>query len=133
MEESSTFDETFVDNKARFPSFTLCPNDNSYNKKSIESFEDVEEEIENVKTKFKIKYYERKAYEEMKTVEEAYNQTLNNDWLFAPKVSEDPPYETVICLILAPYRERKHNPDWKITVSYSNCEIILNHVNYILV
>ena len=38
MEESTTFDERFVENKARFPSFTLCPNDNDDNKKSIESF-----------------------------------------------------------------------------------------------
>ena len=27
MEESTTFDETFVDNEVKFPSFTLCPQD----------------------------------------------------------------------------------------------------------
>ena len=35
-EETTTFDEAFVDNEARFPSFTLCPQENSYGNKSIE-------------------------------------------------------------------------------------------------
>ena len=55
MEESTTFDEAFVDNEARFPSFTLCPHD-SYSNKSIESFEDVAGEINNAKINFKINY-----------------------------------------------------------------------------
>ena len=40
MAESPTFDETFVDNEVKFPSFTLSPQD-MVSKKSIESFEDV--------------------------------------------------------------------------------------------
>lgn len=134
MEESTTFDEAFVDNEARFPSFTLCPQDNSYGNKSIESFEEVTEEIENAKTKFKIGYYDFKSYENDTYEEETYNQTLNNDWYFAPRISEYSPYETVICLIMAPYREQKHNPERSITVSYSNCELCsFNHINNILV
>jgi hypothetical protein len=58
-----TFDERFVDNEARFPSFTLCPHDNLYDKKSIESFEEVAEQIENVKTNFVRKCYEYLPYE----------------------------------------------------------------------
>ena len=123
MEESTTFDDAFVDNIAKFPSFTLCPFDNSNRNKSIESFEDVAEEIKNVKMNFKIRYYEYKPYEEMRIVNETYNQTLNNDWYFAPKTISYPPYETVICLIMSPYRNNKHNPDKSISVSCSNCEI----------
>ena len=133
MEESTTFDERFVENKERFPSFTLCPNDNDDNKNSIESFEDVAEQIENVKSNFVRKYYEYLPYEEAKIVDETYNQILNNNWYFAPKTSEDPPYETVICLIMSPYMGHKYNLDRKISVPYSNCEPVLNYINYILV
>ena len=133
MEESTAFDEAFIGNEARFPSFTLCPMDNYYGSKSIESFEDVAEEIENAKMNFKIKYYEFKPYEEAKIVDETYNQTLNNNWYFAPKTSEDPPYETVICLIMSPYMGHKYNPDRKISVAYSNCEPVLNYIIYIFV
>ena len=133
MEESTTFDERFIDNEARFPSFTLCPNDNDDDKISIESFEDVAEQIENVKSNFERKYYEYLPYEEAKIVDETYNQTLNNNWYFAPKTSDSPPYETVICLIMSPYMGHKYNPDRKISVAYSNCEPVLNYINYILV
>ena len=118
MEESTTFDEAFFGNEARFPSFTLCPADNTYSNKSIESFEDVTEEIENVKMNFKISYAEFKQYEELKRNNETYNKTLNNDWYFAPTTSVYPPYKTVICLIMAPYRAHKNNPDWSYTVSH---------------
>ena len=117
MEESTTFDEAFIENEARFPSFTLCPHGNSYSNKSIESFEDVAEEIENVKMNIKIIYYEYQSYEEAKIEEETYNQTLKNDWYFAPTTSDYPPYETIICLIMAPYRDRKYHPDRSYTVS----------------
>ena len=121
MEDSTTFVERFVENEARFPSFTLCPNDNSYDKKTIESFEDVAEEIENVKTNFIRKYYEFLPYEEAKIVNETYNQTLNNNWYFVPKTRDFSPYETVICLIIT--LSNKHNPDKINAVSYYNCEI----------
>ena len=119
MEESTTFDEAFVGNEAKFPSYTLCPVDNVHSNNSIESFEDVTEEIENVKRNFKINYAEFKQYEETKRINETYNQSLNNDWYFAPKTSPFPPHETVVCLIMAPYRAHKNNPDWYYTVSHS--------------
>ena len=119
MEESTTFDEAFVGNEAKFPSYTLCPVDNFHSNNSIESFEDVTEEIENVKRNFKINYAEFKQYEETKRINETYNQSLNNDWYFAPKTSPFPPHETVVCLIMAPYRAHKNNPDWYYTVSHS--------------
>ena len=137
MEESTTFDEAFIDNEARFPSFTLCPLmlpfDKKNSNKSIESFEDVAEEIENVKTNYKITYYEQLPYEEPKIVDEAYNQSLNNDWYFAPRISDHPPFDTVICLIMVPYRKHQHKQDKRYQVSYLNCEIVLNYINYILV
>ena len=117
MEEGTTFDEAFVVNRTRFPSFTLCPNDNSYNNKSIESFQDVAEEIENAKTKYKIKYSEFEPYEQPKVLEETYNQTLNNNWYFAPKVHPFPPFGTVVCLIVTPWRDHTLF-DWTMLVSY---------------
>ena len=117
MEESTTFDEAFVDNEAKFPSFTLCPFDNSNRNKSIESFEDVAEEIENVKMNIKIKYYEHQSFEGTKIEEETYSQTLKSDWYFAPATTAYPPYDTIICLIMAPYWEHKYNPDKSYVVS----------------
>lgn len=132
MEESTTFDEALVSHEAKFPSFTLCPSSNSYS--LIESFEDVAEEIKKVKMNFKIKYHEFKPYEDQKIVEETYNQTLTNNWYFAPKSSEFHPYDTVICLIMAPFRDHKNQPDRGYSVSDSNCETVLNHIlNHILV
>ena len=120
MEESTTFEEAFGENEARLPSFTLCPDENAYRNKSIESFEDVAEEIENVKMNFKMQYYEYRAFEDPKIVDETYNQTLNNDWYFAPKTNDFSPFQTVICLIMAPFRDHKPNSDWNIGVSYFN-------------
>ena len=108
MEESTTFGERFVENKARFPSFTLCPNDNPYDKKTIESFEDVAEEIRNVKTNYIRKYYEYLPYDEAYLIE-TYDQTVDSNWYFVPKTSDFPPYKTVICLLTA--LSSKHNPD----------------------
>ena len=133
MEESTTFDDAFVDNIAKFPSFTLCPFDNFNGNKSIESFEDVAEEIKNVKTSFKIRYLEYRPYEETRIANEPYNQTLSNNWYFAPRISEHFPYETIICLIMAPFRDHKLSPDQNYDVSCLNCEIVLNYVNHILV
>ena len=124
MEESTSFDETFVVNETRFPSFTLCPDYMPYHNKSIECFEDVLEEIENAKKIYKIQYDERRIYKKTKT----YNQTLNNDWYFAPKITEYPPYQTEICLIMAPLRNHQLQPDLKIFVSYyssKNVKILL--------
>ena len=123
MEESTTFDEEFIDNEAIFPSFTLCPIENSYSNKSIESFEDVSKEMENVKTRFKIKYSEYKSFQETKFEEETYDHTLNSDWYFAPRISEYSPYDTVICLVVSPYRKHKHNTDWKVIVSFYNYQM----------
>ena len=51
MNEHTTFEETIFENEAQTPSFTLCPTkpDAPFNNKSIESFEDVEKAIENVR------------------------------------------------------------------------------------
>ena len=117
MEESTTFDEAFIENEVRFPSFTLCPVGKSYSNKSIESFEDVAEEINNAKLNFKLNYLKSKPHEELKREKITYNQSLNNDWYFAPTTSNYPPYETVICLIMAPFKAHKHNPDWNYNVS----------------
>ena len=117
IEESTTFDEAFVVNETRFPSFTLCPIDGSFGNKSIESFLDVAEEIENAKTKYKMQYTEYKPYEELKVVDVTYNQTLNIDWYFAPKVHPFAPFGIVICLIVTPLRHHKLF-DSSITVSY---------------
>ena len=114
MEESTTFGERFVENKARFPSFTLCPNDNPYDKKTIESFEDVAEEIKNVKTNYIRKYYEYLPYDEAYLIE-TYDQTVDSNWYFVPKTSDFPPFKTVICLMTA--LSNKHNPDKINTVS----------------
>ena len=116
IEESTTFDETFVVNETRFPSFTLCPG-RSFGNKSIESFQDVAEEIENAKTKYKIQYSEYKPYEEPNVVDVTYNQTLNIDWYFAHKVHRFSPFGTSICLIVTPLRDHKLF-DWTISVSY---------------
>ena len=120
MEESTTFEEALVSDEAIFPSFTLCPSSSSHSDKLIESFEDVAEEIKKAKINFKIKYFEFKPFEDLMIVEETYNQTLINDWYFAPKISEFHPYETVICLIMAPYREHEFEPDRGYDVSDSN-------------
>ena len=121
IEEHTTFEETIVENEARIPSFTLCPD--RPDQKSIESFEDVVEEIENAKTKYKISYRENKPYEETKIVHETFDQTFNRDWYFAPRVAEYPPFETLICLIMTPLRSHKLQPDWTIAVSYYNGKI----------
>ena len=117
MEESTTFEEAFGGNEARLPSFTLCPDKNAYKNKSIESFEDVAEEIENVKMNIKFWSSEYQSYEGTKIEVETYNQTLKNDWYFAPTTSDYPPYETIICLIMTPYRDHKYHPDRSYTVS----------------
>ena len=117
MEESTTFDEAFVSNGAKFPSFTLCPYDNSNRNKSIKSFEDVAQEINNAKLNFKTNYVKAKPHEELKRENVTYNQTLNKDWYFAPTTSNYPPFETVICLIMAPFSAHKHDPDWNYYVS----------------
>ena len=107
MEGSTTFVERFVENETRFPSFTLCPNDDSYDKITIESFEDVAEQIKNVKTNYIRKYYEYLPYEAYQI--ETYDQTVDNNWYFVPKTSSFSPYKTVICLMTA--LSNKHNPD----------------------
>ena len=114
MDEHTTFEETIVKNGARLPSLTLCPNSNEYRNKSIESFEDVEEEIKNSKKRYKIKYSEFKPNEK-NIVNETFNQTLNNNWYFVPTISIN--NETLICLITSPFGDQKIPSEWSITVS----------------
>ena len=116
MEEHTTFEETIVENGARFPSFTLCPDSNEYGNKSIESFEDVIKEIEDSKRRFKIQYSESKP-NETKVVNETFNQTLNNDWYFAPRIRAN---ETLMCLVISPFGDQKTPPDRFFRVSYQN-------------
>ena len=101
IDENSTFVETTDGIEAKLPSFTLCPGKSSTTK-LIESFEDVKKEIEDVKIKYTITYYEYKPYEEERIAYETYNTTSNNDWYFAPKIVDYPPFETVVCLIWTP-------------------------------
>ena len=115
MEERTTFEETIVENGARFPSFTLCPDSNEYSNKTIESFEDVINEIKSTKRRYKIKYHESNPNEGTKIVNETFNHTLNNNWYFAPTISAN---ETLICLIISPFGDQRIPPDWSVRVSY---------------
>ena len=106
--------------------FTLCPRevDDTNRNKLIESFEDIEKAIKNVRHKYTIQYEEYKVYEEIKTVEINYTDTSYGVWYFVPKISVMSPFEAVICLIWTPSREYKLKPDWILRVSYSNFKFI---------
>ena len=58
LKEDTTFVEKVVENQPKLPSFTLCPSqpDHPINKKSIESFEDIENEIKHVRQSTQLKY-----------------------------------------------------------------------------
>ena len=124
LKEPTAFEEKIVNNQARLPTFTLCPAQphGTISNKSIESFEDIEKAIENVKDKYTIEYVEQKPYEQTKMVEKKYTDTLYGVWKFAPKISLTPPFEAVICLIWTPSIEYKLKPDWSYKVS---CRILL--------
>ena len=120
LKEPTTFEENVVYNKARLPSFTLCPThpDHPINNKSIESFEDIKKTIEHVRYKYTIEYLDYKPYEQEKSVETLYNDTLYGTWYFAPQISIWFPFETVICLIWTPSMEHQMKPDWTMAVSW---------------
>ena len=123
LKEPTTFDENVVENQARLPSFTLCstrPDDLPRNK-SIESFEDIEKAIEHVRHKYRIEYLEYKPFEQDKTYEAFYNDTLYGTLYFAPQINLRPPFEAVICLIWTPSRKHKIKPDWSYKVSERKC------------
>ena len=131
MEERTTFEETIVENGARLPSITLCPDSNEYSDKSIESFEDIEEDITNSKKQFKITYYHYKPNGEIKSLNDIFNQTLNNDWYFAPTIRVN---KTLTCLIMSPFKDQKVLTGGGFGVSYCyNSNIFLELINYILV
>ena len=120
LKEPTAFEEKVVYDKARLPSFTLCPGqlNGTNGNKSIESFEDIKKEIENVANTYTMLYAEHKPYEQDKLVKNKYNNdTSFGVSYFAPKISTYPPYETVICLIWAPSRELRIKPDWNFGVS----------------
>ena len=119
LREYTVFEENIVYNKARLPSFTLCPtqHDHPISNESISSFEDIEKAIEDVKYKYKIKYLEYKPYEQEKRFETSYNDTVYGTWYFAPQISMMSPFETIICLIWTPSVELKIKPDWTMAVS----------------
>jgi hypothetical protein len=129
LKEPTTFEENIVYNKARLPSFTLCPTqpDHPISSKSIESFEDIQKAIEHVRHKYKIDYLEYKPYEQNKKDETLYNNTSYGTWYFVPQISVLSPFETVICLIWTPTMEHKIKPDWTTAVSFFFIfQVILN-------
>ena len=134
LKEQTAFEEKFAYNKARLPSFTLCPTQPYYDpitNKSIESFEDIKKAIENVRVDYTIKYKEYKPYEKITTVEDKFNGTSYGDWYFVPKMNTFPPFEISICLIWTPFKEYKLKPDWTFSVSSFCFQIIPNYVHTI--
>ena len=116
LKEPTYFEEKVVYNQARLPSFTLCPSEHDRNE-SIESFEDIDRAIENVRYKYTIEYEQFLPYEQTKRVENKYNDTSYGTWYFAPRIDIDPPFETDICLIWTPSTDYKIKSDWSIEVS----------------
>ena len=116
LQEPTYFEEKIVYNQARLPSFTLCPSDKN---ESIESFEDIERAIENVRYMYTIEYEQFIPFEQTKRIENKYNDTSYGTWYFAPKINIDPPFETDICLIWTPSSKHKIKSDWSIGVSLS--------------
>ena len=114
LQEPTYFEEKIVYNQARLPSFTLCPSDKN---ESIESFEDIERAIENVRHMYTIEYEQFIPFEQTKRIENKYNDTSYGTWYFAPKINIDPPFETDICLIWTPSSKHKIKSDWSIGVS----------------
>ena len=119
LEEPTAFEEKVVYNQARLPSFTVCPlqPDHPIGNKTIESFEDIEKAIAHVRLQYTIEYEEYKPYEQTKRVEINYTDSSYGTWYFAPKVSMEPPFEIVICLIWTPSREHTIKQDWSFLVS----------------
>ena len=116
LQEPTYFEEKVVYNQAIMPSFTLCPIGTIRNT-SIESLEDIERAIENVRYKYTIEYEQFVPYEQTKRFENKYNDTSYGTWYFAPKINIDPPFETDICLIWTPSSKHKIKSDWSIGVS----------------
>ena len=116
LQEPTYFEEKVVYDQARLPSFTLCTSGHNRTE-SIESFEDIEREIENGRYKYTIEYGQFVPYEKTKRVENKYNDTSYGTWYFAPKIDIDPPFATEICLIWTPSKEYKIKSDWSIAVS----------------
>ena len=119
LQEPTYFEEKVVYDQTRLPSFTLCPRTRTDRNESIESFEDIEIAIENVRYKYTIEYEQFVPYEQTKKVENKYNDTSYGTWYFAPKINIDSPFETEICLIWTPSRKHKIKPDWSYKVSIS--------------
>ena len=121
LKEPTAFDEKAAYNKTRLPSFTLCPNEPYYDpitNKSIESFEDIKQAIQNTRDGYTIVYSEYKPYEQYKEVEDKYNDTSYGDWYFAPRITSNfPPFEASICLIWTQSKDYKPKPDWSFAVS----------------
>ena len=117
MREPTAYEETIVENEAILPSFTLCPlNHHDSVVKSIESFNDVTQAIENTKFKYTITITKNKAFEEAKKTTEIFNNASNGVMYYAPKTSIEHPFETVICLIWAPNLQNELEQDWSVSV-----------------
>ena len=102
IKEPTTYEETFVDQAAIIPSFTLCPQEHRDSIVKIENFDDVTKAIENAKPKYTVTIRSIKPFEKEKLTKKMFNDTSNDIWYYAPKTSIDYPFDTVICLIWTP-------------------------------
>ena len=117
IQEQTAFEETIAENQAIVPSFTLCPQEHHDSiVGSIKNFDDVTKAIENSRFKYIITINNSKAFEEVKTTIETFNDTSNDVWYFAPKTSIDHPFDTVICLIWTPSLRHEFEQDYSVTV-----------------
>ena len=120
FEETTTFDEKIVKGDAILPSFTLCPNQPDDANQQIESFEDVSKTIKSVRSMFKIEYYETKPYKDTIVLYEEFNNTSRGVWYFAPRITSNPPFQTIICLIFTPSRTYRLKKEWNFSVCTSS-------------
>ena len=118
-EETTAFDEKVVKGKAMLPSFTLCPNQPDDPDQLIESFEDVTKTINNVRSMFTIEYFEAKPYRATRVFHEKFHNNSFGVWYFAPRISSDPPFQSVICLIFTPSSSYRLKQEWNFSVCSS--------------
>ena len=119
FEETTTFDEKVVKGEAILPSFTLCPNQPDDPYQLVESFEDVTKTINNVRSMFTIEYFEAKPYKDTRAFYEKFHNNSYGVWYFAPRISSDPPFQSVICLIFTPSRSYRLKQEWNFSVCSS--------------
>ena len=119
FEETTAFDEKVVKGEATLPSFTLCPNQPDDPDQLVESFEDVTKTINNVRSMFTIEYFEAKPYKDTRAFYEKFHNSSYGVWYFAPRISSDPPFQSVTCLIFTPSRSYRLKQEWNFSVCSS--------------